>query len=187
MKRPRMMNPILLVALMSLSVAAAAPGRESLTKWHPLWTRQAKAGLVALDADQHPPNVPGPSIRVDHRGQNDWSLTARDRVKVGAGDVLELAAWLKVSGRGEGQISVVTYDAAGKVVQWLYALRSARWISSETHRARTVPHYGSGPPAAIAHSCAKPSASRLAPPTSAPSTSGCATISPTLLGFTEPP
>ena len=37
------------------------------------------------------------------------------------------------------------------------------------------------------HSAAKPSASRLAPPTSAPSTSGCAMISATFFALTDPP
>jgi len=37
------------------------------------------------------------------------------------------------------------------------------------------------------HKAANPSASRQAPPTSAPSMSGWATISPTLSAFTEPP
>src|SRR3954451_15969252 len=49
------------------------------------------------------------------------------------------------------------------------------------------PDSGSGPPAAIAHSCANSSASRLAPPTRAPSMSGSATISPTVFAFTDPP
>src|SRR5690606_19211861 len=47
--------------------------------------------------------------------------------------------------------------------------------------------YGSGPPAAIADSVANCSPSRDAPPTSAPSTSPCETISPTFFAFTEPP
>ena len=47
--------------------------------------------------------------------------------------------------------------------------------------------YGSGPPAAIADSVANCSPSSDAPPTRAPSTSSCATMSPMFLAFTEPP
>ena len=45
----------------------------------------------------------------------------------------------------------------------------------------------SGPPAASAHSSANPSGSSDAPPTSAPSMSGCATSSFALFDFTDPP
>ena len=46
---------------------------------------------------------------------------------------------------------------------------------------------GRGPPAAIAQIVANCSPSSDAPPTSAPSTSSCATISPMFFAFTEPP
>ena len=129
MKHRRRLSPILpvaLIVLVSLPAAAGTGGPESLAKWHTLWTRQPKVGSAALDADQHPPTVGAPSIRVAHRGQKDWSLTSTARLNVRAGDVVELAAWVKVRGRGEGQISVVTYDAAGKVVQWMAGLQTVR-------------------------------------------------------------
>ena len=71
--------------------------------------------------------------------------------------------------------------------------RSAGPIPSAAHgwpnagRCAGCPSYGSGPPAAIADSVANCSPSSDAPPTSAPSTSCCPTISPTFLALTEPP
>ena len=115
-----------LAALPPAAVAAADDGADPMAPWLPLWTREKSAGSAAVDAGvRRRPGAP-PSIRIDHKGGQDWALTRRSRVSVREGDVLELAAWVKVRGRGVASISVVTYDAGGKVREWMFAARTAR-------------------------------------------------------------
>lgn len=107
-------------ALVSVFLAAAgSPATrkgDALAEWHPLWTRAPDAGSAAIDTLVQRPGSRAASIRVEHRGQRDWSLTRRSRVEVREGDVFEISAWVKVRGEGVGQISVVTYDRKGSAV-----------------------------------------------------------------------
>ena len=120
------------VVAAALAGAPAAANDNPLAGFHGFWSRETKAGSAVADATQRPEGKDaGPSIRVEHRGQKDWSLTGRERLTVAAGDVLEIAADLRAQGAGQAGISVVTYDARGKTVEWTYgqadAPRGARW------------------------------------------------------------
>ncbi len=109
-------------------LTTAAEAQEGpLSAFHDLWTREPQAGSVAVDASQRPEGrLKAPSVRVEHRGQRDWCLTSRERLKVAEGDILEMSAWLRVRGAGGAAISLVTYDAAGKVVEWMCGPAEAR-------------------------------------------------------------
>ena len=99
-------------------------GFESgLAGWRPLWTRDAKVGSLILDSStSHSGKY---SARINHRGENDWSLEPALRVPVQAGDVFELEAWLKLESRGASvTLCVSTHDAHGKVLDWSYGGRS---------------------------------------------------------------
>jgi hypothetical protein len=100
-------------------------------QWRPLWARQAEAIKSATDDQvRHDGRA---SIRIEHTGQQDWSLapdTCGDRqparMAVKEGDLLEVAAWIKLQGKGNAAVSVTTYDAAGKAVEWLYGAQATR-------------------------------------------------------------
>ena len=100
-------------------------------QWRPLWARQAEA-IKSVEDDQvrHDGRA---SIRIEHIGKEDWSLNPETygdkqpaRLAVKEGDLLEVTAWVKLQGKGDAAVSVVTYDAAGKVVEWLYGARTIR-------------------------------------------------------------
>jgi hypothetical protein len=96
---------------------------DGLAHWRPLWTREAKAGTLTLDAASA--HGGRSSARVEHTGARDWSLEPVNRVPVQAGDVLELEAWLKLESRG-GSVTLcaATFDSAGNAVDWAYASRT---------------------------------------------------------------
>jgi len=105
--------------------------------WLPLWTRERGAGSSSLDTKVQ--REGNPSIRVEHRGARDWSLSARERIPVREGDLLEIRAWVKVQGPGQGTIGVVTHDRSGKVLEWARGARSAREGKGWQHlRSRLV-------------------------------------------------
>ncbi len=117
----------LLAAALLVGNVSAGAADEPLAGFQGLWTRQPNAGKVAVDADVRPPGEgKGPSIRVEHRGARDWCLTSRQRLKVAEGDILDLCAYLRLRGEGGAGISLVTYDAGGKVVEWMYGTVPAR-------------------------------------------------------------
>src|SRR5208283_6218688 len=107
------------LAAMALTLVSSAGvitngGFESgLAGWRPLWTRDAKVGSLILDSSTaHSGKY---SARINHRGENDWSLEPALRVPVQAGDVFELEAWLKLESRGASvTLCVSTHDAQGK-------------------------------------------------------------------------
>ena len=99
--------------------------------WWPLWARQADA--IKSATDDHVRHDGRASIRIEHTGREDWSLGPETyggnqpaRLAVKEGDLLEVAAWVKLQGKGDAAVSVVTYDAAGKVADWLYGARLTR-------------------------------------------------------------
>lgn len=143
---PRLSREFRIVFCLWLGVTAASligsaslvtnGGFESgLGGWRPLWTRDAHAGTLALDdTTAHAGKY---SARVDHAGQQDWSLEPALRVPVQAGEIFELEAWLKVQSRG-GSVSlcVATYDAQGNALNWSYGEHSLH-DSADWQRVRT--------------------------------------------------
>jgi len=102
-------------------------GFESgLEGWRPLWTREAKAGTLAVDRQTS--HSGKSSARIEHHGENDWSLEPAQRVAVQPGEVFEMEAWVKLAGDGGGSttVCVATYDPQGHAIDWSYGARSLR-------------------------------------------------------------
>ena len=80
-------------------------GFESgLAGWRPLWTRDANAGTLTVDSAAF--HTGRNSARIEHRGENDWSLEPDRLVPVQVGEIFEVEAWLKLESRG-GQRNAV--------------------------------------------------------------------------------
>jgi len=92
--------------------------------WGGLWTRQPKAGTAVLDKAVRHSGVQ--SVRIEHKGEKDWSLSRGEKIDVTPGDLFTLQAWVKVDGDGRTTSCVTTYDAKNKPVRWVYGGRSAR-------------------------------------------------------------
>ncbi|NQU10290.1 hypothetical protein HQ590_05845 [bacterium] len=110
--------------LCSLGTLTAWSDEIGVTDWQPLWTRTPTAGVAVVDNEvRHGQN---PTMRIVHRGTNDWSLTPNRRVATQAGDIWEIRAWVKIQDRGEAAINAVIRDPDGKVIEWCYGNRSLR-------------------------------------------------------------
>lgn len=103
--------------LLIASLAMAAQG-QSLNGWSPFWS-QKDAGSAVLEANARDGRA---AVRVEHRGTKDWSL-ARPKLQAAPGDILEISAWGKLQS-GSASLSVVTADAAGKTIEWIYGERA---------------------------------------------------------------
>jgi hypothetical protein len=113
--------------------AGATAARQVIDQWQwlPPWSRQA--GAVKAVADDQVRHDGRASTRIEHTGVNDWSLTPLtygdkqpSRLTVKEGDLLEVTAWVKLQGKGDAAVSVDTYDANDKIVEWLYGARPTR-------------------------------------------------------------
>ncbi|MGB8353534.1 MAG: glycoside hydrolase [Chthoniobacteraceae bacterium] len=94
-------------------------GFESGTEgWNPFWTRDEGAGKLTLDtAERHGGTQ---SARIEHTGQHDWSLAHSLILKVHPGEIFELSAWVRFQGAGNAMLGVVTRDATGTAIDWVY-------------------------------------------------------------------
>ncbi len=95
--------------------------------WAQLWTREPGQGEAALDKEvRHGGNY---SVRIEHRGTLDWSLSSEKRLDVKSGDLFTIQGWVKTKGTGSTTIGVIAYDANGKAVDWTLGGRSAAGVS----------------------------------------------------------
>jgi len=89
------------------------------TGWAPFWSRQAGAGSMALDDQtRHGGHL---SLKVTHTGTNDWSAAQAASLPVKGGGIFRLGGWVKCEKAGSAELSVVTRDAKGNVLDWSYA------------------------------------------------------------------
>ena len=96
---------------------------QGLQGWSRFWSRTAE-GKAALDpAVRHEGRQ---SVRVEHPGAQDWSLSQQNRLAVRPGEIYELAAWVRLEGDGEATASVTLYGAESKVLDWSFGGRSTR-------------------------------------------------------------
>ncbi|MGC3957519.1 MAG: hypothetical protein QM813_06030 [Verrucomicrobiota bacterium] len=110
---------------MVLLAGVAAWGQEQvvpLGKMGQVWTRDKGAGSSAVDEKVQRDGKP--SVRVEHKGEHDWSLASGDRVKVAAGDVLELCAWIRKSGEGDASLCAIASDDKGKAINYALGRRA---------------------------------------------------------------
>lgn len=119
-----MIYSVIALVIFSMGLVPNDGFEEGLSGWGGLWTREPDAGEVMLDSSiRHSGDR---SARVEHTGQRDWSFDPDVRISVQPGDIFELSAWVKIEGKGRTTICVVTYDAKGEVVKWIFAGRSRR-------------------------------------------------------------
>ncbi len=85
--------------------------------WSGLWTREAGAGVLALDAAER--HGGARSVRLEHRGARDWSFTPELSLAAQPGEVVELRAWVKVRGEGSVTLGAAAYGPADVVVDWI--------------------------------------------------------------------
>jgi len=130
------MHPLrsIFFALFSLTIASSALGEnlvvnplfeKGLQGWQQLWCREeglGKAEWLSL-------SNPGGShcVRITYQGQRDWSFAQEQRLPVKPGEIYVFSSWVKcenLKGSGQGQLSVVTRDALGSELDWLYGLKN---------------------------------------------------------------
>ena len=145
-----MFHRLLLLALL-LAPLARADWRDELA---PLWTRDKDAGSSAIDTAE---KVDGkPTLRVEHRGQSDWSLNVAKRLDVREGDIIEITANIKTKGTGNTEIAAAVADAKGASLGWSLGSQNLRgdhaWTTLRTRvvcpagaKAATPRIMGTGP------------------------------------------
>jgi len=92
--------------------------------WQPLWARAEGAATQAIDAAVARDGRP--SLRIEHTAARDWSLYPSDRFAVKSGDLLDLSAWVKVTGEGSAETGFVLYDARDEAREWSYGAARTR-------------------------------------------------------------
>jgi len=78
------------------------------------WSREPGALKVAKVEDQKI----GTAIIIEHKGNQDWSISSASRLKVFAGDRIEIAAWLRCEGAGDIRLGAVAYTPSETVRDW---------------------------------------------------------------------
>jgi hypothetical protein len=94
---------------------------QGLSGWSRFWSRAA-SGRATLDLQEK--HGGKQAVRVEHTGDQDWSLAQERRLDVKPGEIYEMTAWLRVEGEGAAEISVTLYDRQGKVLDWTFGGRS---------------------------------------------------------------
>ncbi len=119
------------------AVASLIPNggfEDGLAHWSALWTREENAGNATVVQDVVHDGLY--ALKVEHEGDQDWSIGPQQRIAVAFGDIFDFSAWLKTEGTGSGEICVVLYGPDDQVVDWTFAIRSLRgthdWTSLET-------------------------------------------------------
>ena len=94
-------------------------GEPATVGWGNLWTRTPDAGEAGLDRDN--PRSGEACLRVTYRAGDDWSFGQAERLPAEPGDVYEISGWVRVREvTGAVAISVIPYDAEGKVITWFW-------------------------------------------------------------------
>jgi hypothetical protein len=92
--------------------------------WSALWTRDGETGKSALDRNERQGGAQG--LRIEVKGDQDWSLAQARRLDVKPGEMFELSAWVRLLGTGNATLSVVTRDANHTALNWSHGGRSVR-------------------------------------------------------------
>ncbi|MBE3123912.1 MAG: carbohydrate binding domain-containing protein, partial [Planctomycetes bacterium] len=121
-------------AILAMGVALAGAAEGLPSEWNPFWARESGAGQAA--ADTQVTHDGKPTIRVEHRGKDDWSLTRKERLPVEPGDMFQLDVWLKVDGQGSATPCAIAYGKDGKAVDWALGERTTR-AAADWQRVRS--------------------------------------------------
>ena len=104
--------------------------------WEPIWTRDPGAGTSGIDTAA--PHSGINSLRVIHRGANDWSVEQSKAVSVQPGNILTLSGWVKFTGTGDAQLSVAVRSADGTVLDWQAGLTTTGGAPTWTQLTRRM-------------------------------------------------
>lgn len=115
----------------------ANPGFEDPLEgtWGGLWTRDPDVGA----AQRVSPGRSGEyCLHVTHTGAQDWAMWQTARLSVAVGDIFQLSGWIKCADvAGETNLSVVTFDAEGQVLNWIFGPARTQgthdWQEVRTH------------------------------------------------------
>jgi Carbohydrate binding domain len=145
------MTPVLVACLAWVTVADAQtnlvvnPGfEEGMQGWSGMWTRDPDAGKAEVTADR--PHEGKACLRIEHTGQQDWSVSQTAPVPCKPGDVFRLGGWLRtdhVSG-GDVLICVILRDAASEVLDWAFGAAVTRQVHDwkKLERRSAIPPKG---------------------------------------------
>jgi hypothetical protein len=113
---------ILLVASLSGSAVSAAEnlvrngGFESdLASWR-IWARDPNALISSVDEQNV--HAGRKALRLEHKGDQDWSLEPDLRLATNPGDLVKLECWVRARGPGSVTLCASTWDRQGKIVNW---------------------------------------------------------------------
>ena len=91
--------------------------------WSALWAREP--GKASCSLDQTVFHGGRQSLKVEHSGQEDWSLGAGPSLAVKPGDLFRLEGWARFAGGGSASVGVVAFDAGNHALNWFYAAGQA--------------------------------------------------------------
>jgi hypothetical protein len=116
--------------------AVANPSfEEGAQGWDSLWCREEGKGTATVVTD--PAHQSSHALKVEYQGDRDWSFSQEAQLPVKPGEVYAFSGWVKIEqarGTGQGQLSVVTRDAQGQVMDWLWAMKN----STDNHDWRQI-------------------------------------------------
>jgi hypothetical protein len=88
---------------------------DQITGWDHIWTREPSTGETSVEKG---------ALKVSYTGKADWSVGQSHWTSVQPSEVYSFSGRVKVlDGAGTAQLSVVTRDEAGQVMDWMYALQ----------------------------------------------------------------
>jgi hypothetical protein len=122
-----------LVPVVLLLAGIAAPPSENLLingdleqglgGWSKFWSR-TPGGSASLDRDQR--HGGAQAVRVEHSGQQDWSLAQNKWLPAEPGQLYELTGWVRLQGKGDATLCVTLRDGDEKVTEWIFAGQTMR-------------------------------------------------------------
>ena len=83
--------------------------------WQPFWSRQAGAGVMSLDTQTK--HSGQNSLKVVSTGTGDWSTAQTVNLPVKPGEICKLGGWVRCEKAESAELSVVTRDAHGTVLE----------------------------------------------------------------------
>lgn len=119
------LTSLILCLILALPAAALENGgfEAGLGQWR-FWTRDKGAGSASIDnGTRHSGNQ---SVRIEHRGAQDWSFEPANKPAVEPGDLYELEVWVRCEGEGTVTLCTSTWNSQGKAVDWSAGARNAR-------------------------------------------------------------
>lgn len=110
---------VVLAGFVSSVVVAADPDEESPTVKYgfiSLWTNEPNVGKAGVDESTR--HNDKSALKIEFKGEKDWSLEAEEPFDVKEGDVIEMSVWMKIDGKGLSSLSGATMDGDQSVIEW---------------------------------------------------------------------